>query len=156
MADKLRSIDIIRDARVLIRKALTDYDFKLDGEFGDAYQLRASWMKSAIPVHVAEFLSEVLNIDKLSFMYHDDNDLEDKSPNCRDNDDHTMKRQSTAVLGWRARVMSLFQILFYNVIRKHPCYTSVSGYRLQQCIYINEKLQCRAVKIGPGVIARYI
>ena len=103
MADKLRSIDIIRDAGILIRKALTDYDFKLDGEFGDAQQLRASWMKSAIPVHVAKFLSEVLNIDK---MYNDD-----------------MQRQSTLVLGLRSHVMSLFQILFTmfkRVIRKRP------------------------------------
>ena len=94
---------------------MTDYDFKLDVEFYDAQQLRASWMKSAIPVHVAEFLSEVLNIDKMSFMYHDDNDLKDESPICQDNDDHTMQRQSTPVLGWRSRVMSLFQIMFYNV-----------------------------------------
>ena len=33
-------------------------------------------------------------------------------------------------------------------------YTSVFGYRLQQCIYVDEKLQRRAVKIGPGIFAR--
>ena len=94
---------------------MTDHDFKLDGEFGDAQQLRASWMKSAIPVHVAEFLSKVLNIDKISFVYHDDNNLVKESPICRDNDDHTMQRQTTPVLGCRSRVMSLFQILFDSV-----------------------------------------
>ena len=94
---------------------MTDYDFKLDGEFGDAQKLRASLMKSAIPVHIAEFLSKVHNINKISFMYHDDNDQVEESPICLDNDDHPMQRQTTPVLGWRSRVMSLFKVLLYSV-----------------------------------------
>ena len=95
-----------------------------------------------IPVHVAEFLLEV--IDKMSFMYHDDNDLEDESPICQVNDDHTI-RQSTPVLGWGSRVMSLFQILFYNVQKgnkKTPMHLMTT-----HCIH--EK--CKSRKLITGV-----
>ena len=62
VANKLRSVDFIKETAKIIRQSLLETDFSLDDEFGDAKQLEESWETTPIPHPLIEFLCELLNV----------------------------------------------------------------------------------------------
>ena len=123
VADKLRALDSVRDAGQLIRQSLLTTDFNLDDEFGEAIQLEHSWKRTSVPEPLIEFLSQILNVDKLNILSSiaDDKqtsnssteDVEEGCEEVEDNSEDTLLNMPDSTTSCRIR--SLFQVLFYNV-----------------------------------------
>ncbi len=61
VVDIVRSIDPVKDAAKLIRKALLDSDFGLEDRFCDSHDLQYSWNNMKIPEVVLDFLTTLFN-----------------------------------------------------------------------------------------------
>ena len=64
MANKLHSVDFIKETAKKIRQSLLETDFSLDDEFGDAHQPEKSWQTTPVPHPLIELLRELLKVNK--------------------------------------------------------------------------------------------
>lgn len=122
MTEKVRSLNVLKDAGRLVRNALKNTDFNLDQKIGDAQELKNSWNSTLIPQTVIDFLSEVLQVGRLSLMSKsrengeilfditDDGELD--SDTNDENEEGLLKESSLF-----CRIMSIVQILYYNIHR---------------------------------------
>ena len=62
IADKVRSIDIIKEAATKIRNSLLDINFNLGDRFSDVSDLQDSWNNMTVPEILMNFLSVLFDI----------------------------------------------------------------------------------------------
>ena len=68
VVEKVRSINVIRDAASTLRSVFMRQTFDLDNKYCDAEELRTSWDNTILPDKVKKFFSNFFNITKSTLL----------------------------------------------------------------------------------------
>ena len=122
MAAKIRSIDIIKDAALILRDELMNTKFDLDDKFCDAQDLRDSWINGIIKPNTEYFLATLLKLNRISISKHKagidtsaiENFMIDSDDECGEEFDGGIDDIGNTVKS-NISAYSLFQIMVYNI-----------------------------------------
>ena len=139
VAQKLSAMNSVKDTAHAIRVALKNVDFKLEGKFCDAEEMKSSWQNMQLPDCLLLFFSTLFNIPQSTLMQSSlKTDTTDDGNTCIVEDDDTSIEEFVDKVNLKKlsrtrkviKVMSIFQTMYYvlhNGRKKTPLHV-MSGH----------------------------
>ena len=117
----MRSIDIIREAALILRDELKSTSFGLENKYSDAYDLRDFWCKWKIKDNTEDFLAILLNLKRIAI--DDDDNSNSKGADIEnlivdsddDSEDKSYENESCKKVTKNVHAYSLFQMMVHTL-----------------------------------------
>ena len=121
IAAKVRSIDIIRGAHLILRDELKSTSFGLENKYCDAYDLKDFWCKGKIKDNTEDFLAILLNLKRIAI--DDDDNSNSKGADIEnlildsddDSEDESYGNESCKKVTKNIHAYSLSQMMVYTL-----------------------------------------